>query len=187
MHDNVHILACFQCGSHSSIFLGVYRLKANAGNSRCAGSPCVFHIWTSLLLYFDSKFQEVLPCTKRLCNNLFIDDTGPLLFCSLSCDSEGITSTYNHSLHSVRQLQKDSFTEVCWISKWANTPATLLALTSPANYRTLVWEQTRAPLSAPEKNGLFYFPRFSVGGWHHFECGFVVQTTLFYFFFQNLK
>lgn len=150
MRDSVHTLAYFQCGSHSSVFLGVYRLKANAGNSRCAGSPCVFHIWTSLLLYFDSKFQEVLPCTKRLCNNLFIDDTGPLLFCSLSCDSEGITSTYNHSLHSVRQLQKDSFTEVCWISKWVNTPATqpapLLALTSPTNY-SLLFGNKPEPLS----------------------------------------
>lgn len=94
---------------------GLLSLKANAGNSRFAGSPCVFHIWTSFLLYFDSKFQEVLSCTQRFDNKLFIDDMGPLLFCSLCCGSEGITSTYNHSLHSVRhKLQKDSFTEACW-------------------------------------------------------------------------
>lgn len=191
MRDSVHTLAYFQCGSHSSVFLGVYRLKANAGNSRCAGSPCVFHIWTSLLLYFDSKFQEVLPCTKRLCNNLFIDDTGPLLFCSLSCDSEGIMKGSRVPI-TILCIQSDSCrkTALQRFAEFLNE----LTRRQRSRHRCLLWRHlpitasclgtNQSPsLSAPVKNGLFYFPRFSVGGWHHFECGFVVQTALFYFFF----
>lgn len=144
---------------------------------------CVSHL---NLLYFDSKFQEVLSCTQIFDNNLFIDDTGPLLFWCLCCGSEGIMSTYNHSLHSVRQkLQKESFTEVCWgcfqMSKHACSTAGTTACSdiTSCQLQPLNWEQTRASHFAPVKNGLFSFPRFSVGGWYHFECGFVLQTILF--------
>lgn len=63
--------------------------------------------------------------------------------------------------------------------------APLLALTSlSANYSISFGKKNRASHFAAVKNGPFSFPRFSVGGWYHFECGFVVQTILFYSFFN---